>query len=175
MSARHPRRGSTEAPAHAKAPLAVSPGGLFVKHGQEDSNPQPADLESAALPIELRPYMNRSSNQAKKQASGPIRLTGTQPVTRGGVGTLAVGVVKVGRRSAGSVGLDGSGRSWPSPPAGFGAGAVRSGCTPATPRTDECVIGRIRIRINRVILHGRGRAATCGGRRHGTAWHGMAR
>ena len=27
------------------------------QHGQEDSNPQPADLESAALPIELRPSL----------------------------------------------------------------------------------------------------------------------
>ena len=36
-------------------------GPLTARHGREDSNPQPADLESAALPVELRPQFGIES------------------------------------------------------------------------------------------------------------------
>ena len=46
-------------------------------HGRRESNPQPADLESAALPVELRPYLSGTIPHKREKGIGEewIRTT----------------------------------------------------------------------------------------------------
>ncbi len=52
------------------------------KQGQRDSNPQPADLESAALPIEPCPYCVALCYPLLPQEQGIVKNPGSTPIER---------------------------------------------------------------------------------------------